>query len=78
MKKENVILEKSFSFSLHIIELYKSLQSVKKEYVYQSKYLGVVHLLEPMLRRESVLNQTEIFYQKCLLHIKKQEKHTTG
>ena len=33
MKKENIILEKTFDFSLNIIDIYKELIYKKKEYV---------------------------------------------
>lgn len=33
MKKDNVILDKSFDFAVRIVNLYKHLTSEKKEYV---------------------------------------------
>lgn len=39
MKKENVILEKSYKFSLRIIKLYKYLCEEKKEYVLSKQIL---------------------------------------
>lgn len=39
MKKENVIVEKSFKFAIRIINLYKYLVDVKKEYVMSKQIL---------------------------------------
>ena len=39
MKKRNLILDKSFEFSLKIIEIYKELVYKKKEYVMSKQLL---------------------------------------
>jgi four helix bundle protein len=39
MKKDNIILKKSFDFALKIIELYKNIVSNHKEYVLSKQIL---------------------------------------
>ena len=39
MKKENIILQKTFDFSLSVIEMYKTLIYKKKEYVMSKQLL---------------------------------------
>lgn len=39
MKQENIILDKSFAFSVRIVKLYKYLCSEKKEYVLSKQLL---------------------------------------
>ncbi len=39
MKKENIILQKTFDFSLAVIELYKTLVYKKKEYAMSKQLL---------------------------------------
>lgn len=77
MKKENIIVTKSFDFALHIIELYKQLVE-QKEYVFPSNYYEAVRVSVQMFRKQLLHYLKKILQQKCQSHQKKQEKQNIG
>ena len=66
VKKENLILEKSFTFSLSIIELFKHLKS-NNEFI-----------ISKQLLRSGTSIGANILVIKCQLHQKKLEKQNIG
>ena len=60
MAKENIIIDKTFEFSLRIIELYKYLTIEKKEYILSKQLLQS----EQMFKKRQQRRAERIFYQK--------------
>ena len=46
MKKDNVIVDKSFDFAIRIVKLYQDLTNEKKEFVLSKQLLRVERALE--------------------------------
>ena len=60
MSESNIIVEKSYKFSVRIVKLYKFLTEKKKNLYYPSRYYDVERQLELISRKQSEPGQKRI------------------
>ena len=64
MAKENIIIDKTFEFSLKIIELYKYLTIDKKEYILSKQLLKSATSIGANVEEATAAQSRKDFYQK--------------
>jgi len=76
-KKENLILDKSFKFSLSIIELYKHLKS-NNEFIISKQLLRSGTSIGANINESTAAQSKAVFIHKWQFLPKKQEKKNIG
>jgi four helix bundle protein len=77
MAKENLILNKTFDFSLSTIKLYKHLTE-QKEYILSKQLLRSGTSIGAKQKKQSVRFQKESLLQRCVFLLKKPESLSIG
>jgi four helix bundle protein len=79
MAKENIIIDKTFEFSLRIIELYKYLTIEKKEYILSKQLLKSATSIGANVEEATAAQSRKDFLSKKLVLLqKKLEKRLIG
>lgn len=76
-KRDNVILDKSFAFSLRIIELFKYLQS-EKEFVLSKQLLRCATSIGANVNESTAAQSKADFIHKMAIASKEAEKQNIG
>ncbi|MDQ6608384.1 MAG: four helix bundle protein [Bacteroidota bacterium] len=74
MRKNNILKEKSFSFALKVIKLYKILLNEKKEYVLSKQILRSGTSIGAMVRESQNAASTRDFLNKLTIALKEADE----
>ena len=75
---ENAVLDKSYVFALHVIQLYKFLCDENKEYVLSKQLLSSGTSIGASVNEAQAAISKKNLLQKCLYRVEKQEKVNIG
>src|SRR5215207_5760783 len=74
MRKNNILKEKSFSFALKVVQLYKNLLNEKKEYVLSKQLLRSGTSVGALIRESENAASTKDFLNKLTIALKEADE----